>query len=422
MRQIKQVVLNLVTNAVKFTPPGGRITISAPRRQRGAGQRPRIPASASPTAEQAASSRRSSGAPTGRTSRRGRVSGSLCRADRRAARRANVGGERTRRRKHLLVLPLPPAPSGAAPSRRRGERSARRPAAVLVEDDDRRSADLLSLYLEDAGFDIAVARDGVEGLELARRLRPRAVHPRHPAAAPRRLGVARAAKAIPSSRVPVVIVSMVDERNAGFALGAADYLVKPVDARRTAPRADTLSRAAGLRNGPRDRRRPDDLDLLEAVLEPLGWTVLAAQSGEEGVVWSRRERPDLVLLDLLMPDVDGFTVVEQLKADPRVADVPIVVLTSKDMTADDQSGSAGRISVSRGRARPQEPSSSRSSAGSGRASGRRAMSAERAHPDRGGQPEQPEARSRPASPPRIRDARGETPRTRWRSPRQASRI
>jgi CheY-like chemotaxis protein len=72
--------------------------------------------------------------------------------------------------------------------------------------------------------------------------------------------------------------------------------------------------------------------------------VVRATAGEEGVRVVRRERPDLVILDLLMPDVDGFAVVEQLRADPALEDVPIVVLTSKDMTRADHERLAGQIS------------------------------------------------------------------------------
>jgi CheY-like chemotaxis protein len=146
--------------------------------------------------------------------------------------------------------------------------------------------------------------------------------------------------------IPVVIVSMLDERGAGFALGAAEYLVKPVD-------HEALLRAVTRCVAPPGDGRtvvaiddePVDLDLVEAALAPQGWSVVRAEGGEAGVEAVRRERPAVVLLDLLMPDVDGFEVVERLRADPDVADVPIVVLTSKDMTAADHERLSGRISL-----------------------------------------------------------------------------
>ena len=110
---------------------------------------------------------------------------------------------------------------------------------------------------------------------------------------------------------------------------------------------------------------PVELDLVEAVLGPQGWSVVRASGGEEGVRVVARERPAVVLLDLLMPDVDGFEVVERLRADPRLADVPIVVLTSKDMTAADRERLRGRISVLAQQGHlPPGPARRRSSGGS----------------------------------------------------------
>jgi CheY-like chemotaxis protein len=138
---------------------------------------------------------------------------------------------------------------------------------------------------------------------------------------------------------------MVDEQGAGFALGAAEYLVKPVD---RAQLLDAVARCALPRHGRRTLVAidddPVDLDLLEAVMGSEGWRVVRAGGGEEGLRAVRRERPDVVVLDLLMPDVDGFEVVEQLRADPLVGDVPILVLTSKEMTRADHERLAGQIS------------------------------------------------------------------------------
>jgi CheY-like chemotaxis protein len=147
-----------------------------------------------------------------------------------------------------------------------------------------------------------------------------------------------------TSAIPVLIVSMLDERGAGFALGAAEYLVKPVD------RREVVAALARCVAPPGDGRsivviddEPLDLDLVEATLSPHGWRVLRAEGGEEGVQLVRREQPAAVLVDLLMPGVDGFEVVERLRADPAVAGVPIVVVTSKDMTAADHARLEGRI-------------------------------------------------------------------------------
>jgi CheY-like chemotaxis protein len=145
--------------------------------------------------------------------------------------------------------------------------------------------------------------------------------------------------------IPVLIVSMLDERGAGFALGAAEYLVKPIE------REALLAALARCASAPAVPRKvvaidddPLDLDLLEAILGPQGWSVVRATGGQEGVALVEREQPAAVVLDLLMPDVDGFAVVEQLRASASVADVPIVVLTAKDMTTPDHDRLAGQIS------------------------------------------------------------------------------
>ena len=218
---------------------------------------------------------------------------------------------------------------------------------ILVIEDDRRSAELLQLYLEDAGYRVAIARDGVDGLDLARRIAPTAVV--LDVLLPRLNGwdvLARLKRDPDTAAIPVVVVSMLDERGAGFALGAAEYLVKPVhheELLRAVTRC--VAPPAGGRTVVAIDDDPVELDLVEAVLGPQGWSVIRALGGEEGVRVVAHERPAVVLLDLLMPDVDGFEVVERLRADPRVADVPIVVLTSKDMTAADCERLRGRISV-----------------------------------------------------------------------------
>ena len=126
-----------------------------------------------------------------------------------------------------FAIPLLPASAALAEPASDVEPAAGRRAIV---EDDHRSASLLRVYLEDAGYAVAIARDGVEGLEQCRRLEPAAVI--LDVLLPRLNGweVLAQLKSDPAtSAIPVVIVSMLDEQGAGFALGAADYLVKPVD-------------------------------------------------------------------------------------------------------------------------------------------------------------------------------------------------
>ena len=217
---------------------------------------------------------------------------------------------------------------------------------MLVVEDDRRSAELLRVYLEGAGYSVTEAADGVDGLDLARRIRPTVIV--LDIGLPRMNGwelLARLKDDPATSAVPVVVVSMLDARGAGFALGASEYLVKPVG------HEELLTALA--RCVPRSRRGavvaidddPRDLELASAALHREGWSVLRATNGDEGVELVLRYRPAVVLLDLLMPGTDGFAVVERLRSDPRVAAIPIIVLTARDMTPADRERLDGRVSL-----------------------------------------------------------------------------
>ena len=195
---------------------------------------------------------------------------------------------------------------------------------------------------------MTVAGDGDEGIEAARRLRPAAIV--LDLFLPRVSGwdVLGQLKADPAlADIPVVIVSMVDERGKGYALGAAGYLVKPVDRDDLLGALRPLTGAGSVDGEPVTVLAIDDdpvaLELVAAVLGPEGYRVLRAQGGDEGVSTALQERPDLVILDLLMPGTDGFEVVERLRADARTAEIPIVVLTSKAIGEADRERLNSRI-------------------------------------------------------------------------------
>ena len=230
----------------------------------------------------------------------------------------------------------------AAPTERVG------PTVLLVED-DARAIDLLTLYLNAADFNVAVAHDGDEGLAMARRLHPAAIT--LDILLPRVDGwdfLARA-KADPDiADIPVIIVSILDERGKGFALGAADYLVKPANRDDLLATLRRLTLAPKAVDGSAKVLVIDDdplaVQLVEAVLQPEGYIILKAMSGEEGLALAGQELPGLIILDLLMPGVDGFAVVERLRADPVTATIPIVILTSKTMTREEKERLNGQIS------------------------------------------------------------------------------
>jgi CheY-like chemotaxis protein len=160
--------------------------------------------------------------------------------------------------------------------------------------------------------------------------------------------VLRRLKADPALRdIPVVIVTVVEEREVGLALGAVDYLVKPIE------REALLAILARLQLQPAAPRtalrvlavddEPAALSAIEAVLGPAGFEVTRALGGRQGVALATRDQPDLVICDLVMPDLDGFGVVGALRADPQTRDIPILILTGHDLTRDDKQRLAGKV-------------------------------------------------------------------------------
>ena len=218
---------------------------------------------------------------------------------------------------------------------------------ILVVEDDPQAAELLKLYLESAECSVEVARDGEEGFSKARQL--------HPALITLDLLLPKVdgwdllvrLKGEPETReIPVVIVSIVDQPGKGFALGAADYLLKPVsreDLIHALQRVNLTGRQREMKTILTIDDDPMAAELVEAILTEEGFRVLKAYGGEEGLSTARQEAPALIILDLLMPGVDGFTVVERLRADPTTATIPIVILTSKNLTLHEKERLSGEI-------------------------------------------------------------------------------
>jgi CheY-like chemotaxis protein len=135
--------------------------------------------------------------------------------------------------------------------------------------------------------------------------------------------------------IPVVMMTMVDDKNRGFALGAADFVVKPVERDRLVRVLRKFENAmpATLLLVEDDR---ETRQLVRTMLERDAWTVAEAVHGREALEWLKSNRPSVVLLDLMMPEMDGFTFIEELRARGGMHDVPVVVLTAKELTSDDR--------------------------------------------------------------------------------------
>jgi DNA-binding response OmpR family regulator len=219
---------------------------------------------------------------------------------------------------------------------------------VLVIEDDPKAANLLRIYLNEVGYTVEVARDGEEGLEKIRQYPPDAII--LDVLLPKVDGwtFLTQVKANPATRdVPVIIVSIVDQKGKGFALGAAEYLVKPVQREELLSKLRAFSLVSKVQTTPVKILAIDDdpktLELLTAVLEPAGFRILKAGSGAEGIAVASTERPDLIILDLLMPEMNGFEVIDSLEKSPMTKALPVILFTVKQLTGEEKQRLKGRI-------------------------------------------------------------------------------
>ena len=227
------------------------------------------------------------------------------------------------------VVPVDGTPDPGAPP-------AQATHPVLVIDDNAESRDVLRRTLEDDGHAVATAASGEEGLAIARQLRPSLILLDVMMPGMDGWAVLRKLKADPELRtIPVTMVTVIDDEvRMGFALGAAEYLTKPVDREHLLEVARDLTRGEGhalvVEDDEAARR------LVVRGLEGAGWQVSEAANGREGLERIAERQPDLVLLDLMMPEMHGFAFMEHLRRDPATATLPVVVLTAKELSSEER--------------------------------------------------------------------------------------
>ena len=226
-------------------------------------------------------------------------------------------------------------------------------AVVVVIEDDEDAAALLSETLGRAGYRVLTAPNGTEGLRLAREHDPVAVTldvmmPEMDGW--RVLQAMRADRRLAS--IPVIVCSIVDNRPLGYSLGASDYLLKPVDPQTL---TDTLDRVSVRGAGNGDGGDGDGYvlvvddehgvrELLTTALRHAGFNSRSAPSGETALKMAAQQRPRAVLCDLMMPNgMSGFEFIARFRSDPRTADVPVLVVTGRDITPGDRKLISGEI-------------------------------------------------------------------------------
>ena len=220
------------------------------------------------------------------------------------------------------------APAGIAP---------RNGSTILVVDDDATARELISHYLEEEGFAVVAAANGVEALKLAREIRPVAIT--LDVVMPDLSGwnVLSALKGDPAlAAIPVVMVTITDEKRRAFALGAAGYVMKPIE------RTQLLALMAPWRASARATRvlvvedDPDQLASISAALTGPSWQVVEAGNGRVGLERMRESPPDVIVLDIMMPEMDGFEFMAQLQTNPDWERIPVFVVTALDLSEQDR--------------------------------------------------------------------------------------
>jgi PAS domain S-box-containing protein len=209
---------------------------------------------------------------------------------------------------------------------------------VLIVDDDPAVHDVLAATLGKEGYSLRHARDGNEALDIMRADPPDVVTldvmmPKIDGWS--LLGLMKSDPDLAS--IPVIMLTIVDDRNLGFSLGASEYMTKPIDRRRL---VDLIRKFAPDNEGGLVLVVDDDADvraLVRKTIEECGVEVAEAQNGAEALDWlAANPAPSLVLLDLMMPVMDGMDFLQRVRGRTELADLPVIVLTAKDLTDEER--------------------------------------------------------------------------------------
>jgi adenylate cyclase len=214
---------------------------------------------------------------------------------------------------------------------------------ILVVDDDPTVREVVGRYLVREGFTFAEAEGGLEGLRLAHELNPAAITLDITMPDLDGWTVLAAIKGDPTlADIPVILLTIVDEKNRGFALGASEYLVKPIDRDKLIRVMRQLCTPLGGSILVVDDDQISRIGLRNA-LQQAGWRVAEADNGQVALTRLNEARPSAILLDLMMPEMDGFEFLDEVRQREEWCDIPIIVITARDITAEDRARLNGRV-------------------------------------------------------------------------------
>jgi CheY-like chemotaxis protein len=211
---------------------------------------------------------------------------------------------------------------------------------ILVIDDDPTVRELLPRWLASTGLQVETASNGEDGLRRAREMHPDLITLDVMMPGISGWEVLAALKAAPDlADIPVIMLTIADDRNTGFLLGASDYMTKPIDSERLAALVSTYQYQKNAANAiTKDHILivEDDTalrELLRCTLEQDGWPVTEAENGQVALAQVARCHPALILLDLMLPEMDGVEFIHELRATPAGRSIPIIIITASDLTS-----------------------------------------------------------------------------------------
>ncbi len=348
--KIKQILLNLLSNAVKFTPKGGSITISATDRD---GQ---VELSVTDTGigiakenldkifdefrqVDGSSTREYGGTGLGLaiTRRLVKLLGGEIRVE------SEIGKGST------FTIDIPVTLDGVEALTEAFTQIDPERKTILAVDDDPSVIYVLKKYLEGEGYQVVPAHNGAEAIRLAKEVKPFAITLDIMIPGKDGWEVINELKSDPvTEHIPIVVISILDNKSLGFSLGVTEYLTKPVE-------RDTVLNVLGRLISPRCIGMdctpnvllvdddPIHIMAMKAVLTGNGYKVMVAPGGKEALEMLKEATPCAIILDIMMPEVDGFMVLEELKKKEETRDVPVIILTAKDITDEDKKRLNGSI-------------------------------------------------------------------------------
>lgn len=219
---------------------------------------------------------------------------------------------------------------------------------ILVVEDDLSTTELLTLHLTQAGYKVAHAFNGEEAIEKARNLQPFAIM--LDVLLPKKDGweVLQELKSNHTTgEIPVIIHSIVDNKDLAFALGAADYLLKPLDKEALLAKLEEISVSKGKKILPLSVLiiEPEDevTNTFREIFESHGFLIYTAETGKRGIELATALRPVVILLNFSLPDMLSFDVIKEIKEHPSTKEIPIFILTERDISVDDRISLVGKI-------------------------------------------------------------------------------